>query len=1001
MNISKIMANTLFPIDETQGAGPDKCPETNLGVLLARALRDVADLKINCEQQEESMNNQNFSSAAQPSMQTLQMQRGVNLDVAHNKLLADFSAALSLHRFWHVLPAADGEPVAFFDSQTGVRYTLSEFDALCNTHPFLYVNDKSGNYLATLHTTSGHLWACLEKNQHLTLVKGKSLSEESRVAGLQGWRLPTKEQFWPFASAEGNPHREGQKFRLYGTSNWLTAGGCCDVDEGCWGVGDGCWGVGDGAGKVFACNLYWLGTLAKQRLSKIMKNEWLLTTPDGKMRYAPDTSWQGLTPEALLTALRTAGLGLQSADKSFFLNSNLAETFVDVDYTPCRLPKLESAQLRDPHKGLWELWGTRTEVFREAGLVARDPARDVCARNVAIDFGTSSTVVALTDEHGGRRLLRIGVRDFYQEARSTDFENPTVLEIIDYARLAEIWTAQTYRPALDWNWIHAAHEAQASFRDNPGDTAVLASILPRIKQWALRSARESLRITDRQGYEIEVPALTERNPVSGTPMTAGTDDPFDPVELYAWFLGMAINWRGNGLFLKYHLTFPVKYPREVKDKILASFRRGLQRSLPPTLVTQPGALQPFSVIEIASEPAAYAAAALPHLDLEPHQDSIPYAVFDFGGGTSDFDFGLWRWASTEEESEGYDQVFEHLHSAGDNYLGGENLLEHLVYASFRQNLAVCREHKIHFTRPLDGERFTGEEAFVHRTQAAQTNTVLLAGKLRNFLESAEPRIEPQLKIDLLDSEGKKQPCELSLDAEALDKLLFDSMQRGVRAFLGELAKIRNELPTGQPIQILLAGNGSRSRHIKSLFDPEGEHWPRLLQECLGDNAPDLKIHAPLPIDEKNHHAPTAKTGVALGLLRLCKGEGVKLIDHVRSATHDEAPFGFYVGRLGRREEFSPVLTPASAYQQWHLLGPLPQGVFKLCFSCSPRAQGGMRQGDPELRVERLDFPAAAPQDKLFARATGPSTIELAAAPDEASLHSRGDLPRQTRDLETR
>ena len=959
---------------------------------LLHALQGLAsEPESNRNKQEQQMSNQNTPFTDPFSPRSLQLQRGVDPDAAYNALLTEFSASLSQHRFWFVLPATGGDPSAVFDSQTGLRYSLDEFEAFCKLHPFLSLRDKDGGYLATLQTTSSHLWTCLEKGRELQLAEGKALAAASHVAELTGWRLPTKDELRSFASGEGNPHRVGQPYRLYGSCDWLTAGGCCDVDE-------RYWSVGDGAGKVFAHNRHWTAMSPRQRLAELVKRGWQLATPDEKLFFAPDTSWQGLAPESLLASLRSAGLHLSSTDESLFLNPDLAGAFIDLDYIPCRLPKLESAQLRDPHQGLWELWGARAEIFSQMGLVARDPSRDVCARNVAIDFGTSSTVVALTDEHGGRRLLRIGVRDFYQEARSADFENPTVLEVIDYARLAKIWTAQTYRPALDWNWVHAAHEAQASFRDNPGDTAVLASILPRIKQWALRSAKETLRITDRQGGEIELPELTERNPVSGSPMSVSASDPFDPVELYAWFLGMAINWRGNGLFRKYHLTFPVKYPREVKDKILASFRRGLQRSLPPTLVRQPGALQPFSVIEIASEPAAYAAAALPHLDLEPQQDAIPYAVFDFGGGTSDFDFGLWRWASVEEESEGYDQVFEHLHSAGDNYLGGENLLEHLVYASFRQNLAVCREHKIHFTRPLDGERFTGDEAFVHRTQAAQTNKVLLAAKLRTFLESAEPRIEPQLKIDLLDSEGKKQPCELSVDAEALDQLLFERMERGVRAFLNELGCIRNDLPAGQTVHVLLAGNGSRSRHIKSLFDPEGEHWARLLRECLGDEVFELQVHAPLPIDEGNHHAPTAKTGVALGLLRLCKGEGVKLIDHVRSASNDEAPFGFYVGRLGRREEFSPVLTPTSAYQQWHLLGPLPQGVFKLCFSSSPRAQVGMRLGDTELRVERLDFPAAAPQDKLFARAIGPGSIELAAAMDETSLSIQQDIPRQILDL---
>jgi hypothetical protein len=38
---------------------------------------------------------------------------------------------------------------------------------------------------------------------------------------------------------------------------------------------------------------------------------------------------------------------------------------------------------------------------------------------------------------------------------------------------------------------------------------------------------------------------------------------------------------------------------------------------------------------------------------------------------TDFDFGLLRWATAEEEDAGYDQVFEHLSSSGDNYLGAK------------------------------------------------------------------------------------------------------------------------------------------------------------------------------------------------------------------------------------------------------------------------------------------------------------------------------------------
>jgi hypothetical protein len=145
--------------------------------------------------------------------------------------------------------------------------------------------------------------------------------------------------------------------------------------------------------------------------------------------------------------------------------------------------------------------------------------------------------------------------------------------------------------------------------------------------------RSRIRLNDRQGNEIELPAHIERNPVRGQPLNVSSDDPFDPLELYAWYLGMAINWRGRGLFLNYYLSFPVKYPSEVKDRILASFRRGLQRSLPQTLIDHyPQVLNDFEVNDLASEPAAYAAAALPHLGIKPTDDGVPYAVFDLVGG---------------------------------------------------------------------------------------------------------------------------------------------------------------------------------------------------------------------------------------------------------------------------------------------------------------------------------------------------------------------------------
>lgn len=731
-------------------------------------------------------------------------------------------------------------------------------------------------------------------------------------------------------------------------------------------------------------------------MAVLVRLQHCLRTPDAKTSFVPtvDTSWQSLSHEELQRVLYDEELRLKGVDIQKQFSHPINELY-RLDWTPCRLPELETPRLSDPNKGLWELWGADKSELDTMGLVARDPARDIKLHNVAIDFGTSSTVVAYCDEHGARQLLRIGVKDFYEAPQASHYENPTALEFVDYQQFIATWQLKAYRPALDWSWLRASHEARENFRTHSGDERVIASFLPRIKQWAMRSEKEQLRLSDYQGREIVLPALTERNPVAGEVMQVNEHYPFDPVELYAWYLGMAINWRERGLYLKYHMTFPARYERATKDKILASFRRGLQRSLPSSLVNQTEILRQFEVRELASEPAAYAAAALPQLELTLDDEGIAYAVFDFGGGTTDFDFGLWRWATEEEEAEGYQQVFESLHSSGDNFLGGENLLEHLVYATFQQNLDICRTHKIHFTRPLDGERFVGDEAFVQPTQAAQSNTVKLASVLRAFMEGDDGKLVSQLKMDLFDVDGQPRQCELTLDQGELDKLLEVRIARGLRAFLQELSHVVDQF-TGKTVHVLLAGNGSRSRHLVRLLNDN------VLQELLIDifagTPPNLEIHPPLAIDEKDHHSPTAKTGVALGLLRLCPGEGVKLIDRVRSSCSDEAPFRYYVGGV-RRGQFDAKLTPNCDREGWTLLGAMPQKVFKLCYSQSPRARGGMAEGDPELMTRRIDFPAAPLGAKIFVRALQPGIIELAAAQDESALPNN-TIAHQKLDLDT-
>ena len=547
----------------------------------------------------------------------------------------------------------------------------------------------------------------------------------------------------------------------------------------------------------------------------------------------------------MVSQLLRQGHTLSATDGNTILTApKLLTHFMEMDYRSVRLPKLEAAAFTDVNKGIWEFWGLDAAMLKQAGMIARNPELDVKKFNVAIDFGTSSTVVAL-DNNGKSELLRVGVKDYYEAAKPSHYENPTVLEFKDYTDFLSAWQSKAYRPEVRWDSVRASHEAQNNFRDNQGDANVVASILPKMKQWALRQNQDTrLKIIDTQGVEFELAPLKPTNPVKGQLLSVSNQDAFDPIELYAWFLGMNINWRARGLFVKYYMTFPVDYPKEVKESILASFRRGLHRSMPEPFARSNKFQQEFSLKELATEPAAYAASALDMFDIKPTAKGVAYSVFDFGGGTTDFDYGYYRTATSEEEdNDGTERVLEHIGKQGDKFLGGENLLENLAFITFNDNIAVCRSNKIAFTRPLDASSTPDSELLNDKTKAAQTNSILLMAKLRSFWESGDYKaatggIE---SIELLNRDGNKVRCELKIDAKQLDAFLTERIEKGIVSFfLGIKEAFGQNLPSS--IHILLAGNSSRSKWVKDYF--AGDKYQAMLTQVFGKTPPEFIIHAP-------------------------------------------------------------------------------------------------------------------------------------------------------------
>jgi hypothetical protein len=376
--------------------------------------------------------------------------------------------------------------------------------------PF-YAIGSDGAVQMIFDSASNLLWAA---NPAPSAVSQAGLSQV-RIGGIGHWRLPSSAELQQFYGAPACPGRGRMAFFDRG-GTWQVSGGTIPL----------------GAHKPDNAD--------EETVYLIRVNDFACTASEGEMvDLCMERGWTLSDPESvsgedLLLPLRTA--------------VPMREQFKYMDYRTTRLPLLETSQFEDAAKGIWECWGMAAEVLQAERVLARNPADDVRDWDVAIDFGTSSTVVAY-EENGKRKLLRTGISNWQSES-ARNYENPTLLEFLDWEGLLKAWQSVAYRPPVEWDHVRASHAALSDFHDSGQPQALVGSLLNNLKQWALL-AEDGARtfIRDQTGIERELPSLTARNPVLGVPMTVGQDDPFDPVELYAWLLGLNINWRGRGISL--------------------------------------------------------------------------------------------------------------------------------------------------------------------------------------------------------------------------------------------------------------------------------------------------------------------------------------------------------------------------------------------------------------------------------------------------------------------
>lgn len=284
----------------------------------------------------------------------------------------------------------------------------------------------------------------------------------------------------------------------------------------------------------------------------------------------------------------------------------------------------------------------KAELINTNPELARDKISDTPS---SIDFGTSSTCVAISGGTADKpELIQIS-----HDCKSSDglsenkFENPTNIMVYDWEEIEREWINGGELPFLH----KGSKNAYIDHRNHP-----------------------------------------DKPPVC-----------LDPVALYGYLIGRAINnvsRTPDRIFTKFCITRPAaKFNRAVIDSLKRSLEYGLMKSVPKPLREQVEAAMDHT------EPTAYIGAlycnpALPNYTVEPGESKM-FAVYDFGGGTLDFSYGIISNDENDYTSKDIKKI------GGKEDCGGESVIERLSYKIYCDNYETMVDNDISIYQPRGEE----------------------------------------------------------------------------------------------------------------------------------------------------------------------------------------------------------------------------------------------------------------------------------------------------------
>lgn len=327
----------------------------------------------------------------------------------------------------------------------------------------------------------------------------------------------------------------------------------------------------------------------------------------------------------------------------------------------------------------------------------------LCKDLVSIDFGTSSTCVAVKRNE----LMTLATPD-ESEGNIDEYENPTYIMIYRWEEIYQQWQQKNraFPIFLKGNRKEEKlgdKEVQIDFGYSVKDT------LRDVDDKALNAIISEIKMIPRTLYNGEqmslIPYIADNNRIHLINLVDKVEEQdeenLDVVALYGYILGRAINRvEKKRIYTKFQITYPVKFNKTVRDRMCASLKYGLMRSIPiPLREAKNKNGQPvFQIDAQYPEPVAYIGSVCgKYLKVTNDNPYKLFAIYDFGGGTLDFAFGFLKKDNDDENS-----IYV-LDVDGDENVGGETYIRHISYWIYTsiENINYFIKNRIPFEIPKD------------------------------------------------------------------------------------------------------------------------------------------------------------------------------------------------------------------------------------------------------------------------------------------------------------